>query len=142
MLEEQAHYMRPHETVTGPMSKRSFFVLEDLSGGPFRFSTFNVAFIGKDLRLVRVSKDEITDYSSAALLRDVWGRLDLETLRHALWLLQSRYAYISPHDIPMEASHWVSLGTEARQILWRLFESGAPGSVTEVDIAARKCGLY
>ncbi len=142
MLEDNAHHMRPHETVTGPMSKKAFFVLEDLSGGPFRFSTFNVAFIGKDFRMVRLSKDEITDYSTAARLRDAWGRLDVETMGHALWLLGSRYSYIGPHNIPMEAMLWVSLGKEARLVLWRLFENGAPGSVSEVDAAARKCGLY
>ncbi len=141
-LEEHAYNMRPHETVTGPMSKRTYFVLEDLSGGPFRFSTFNVAFVGKDFRLVRLSKDEITDYSTAARLRDAWGRLDINTLSHALWLVQTRYEHIGPHNIPQEATQWVQLSSDARRVLWNLFENGAPGSVTELDLAARKCGLY
>lgn len=141
-LEEFPEQLRPHETVTGPMSRRTFFVLEDLSGGPFRFSRFNVAFVGKDYRLTRVTKDELTDYASAARLRDAWGRLDIDTMSHAIWLLNSRYDQVGPHAIPEEATLWVSLDGEARRILWTLFENGAPGSVSEMHLAARKCGLY
>jgi len=141
-LEDLADQMRPHETVTGPMSRRRFFVLEDLSGGPFRFSTFNVAFVGKDFHLTRVTKDEITDYSSAARLRDEWGRLDIDTLSHAIWLLKWRYDHVGPHAIPEEAKLWNSMDGEARLILWKLIEQGVPGSVRDIDIAARKCGLY
>ena len=141
-LDDLADQIRPHETVTGPMSRRRFFVLEDLSGGPFRFSTFNVAFVGSNLHLTRVTKDEITDYLSAARLRDEWGNLDIDTLSHAIWLLKCRYDHVGPHAIPEEALLWKSMEGEARLILWRLLESGVPGSLRDIDIAARKCGLY
>jgi hypothetical protein len=136
--------VKPTETVAGPLRKKMFFVLENLTG-PFRFCDYTVCYIAilsEGMRLVRLNDDgAINNYEQAASLRDEWGRLDKRGIAHAIWLLQYRKRFIPYEDLPYNGSYLASLPSRDCKAVQQLIKADAPGTIAELHQAAKACGM-
>jgi len=70
-----------------------------------------------------------------------WAGLTTRELMKALWIARDRPA-VPDLCIPSEARIWHQLPVAHRAQLWRLIESGAPGSIVDLIAAARACDLF
>lgn len=134
----------PTETVAGPLRKKVFFVLENLTG-PFRFCEYTVCYIallGEGIRLVRLNEQgAINNYEEAARLRDEWARLDKRAIAHAVWLFQYRKRWIPYEDLPYNGSLMASLPSRDCKAVQQLIQADAPGTIAELHKAAIACGM-
>lgn len=143
-LDDMSLVVKPTETVTGPLRKGVFFVLENLTG-PFRFCDYSVCYITSipgGFRLVRLNEEgAINNYSEAARLRDEWGALDKRAIAHAVWLMLNRKKWVSFEDLPYQGRLMAALPTKDCSAVIQLMEADAPGTLPQLHQAAKACGM-